>query len=280
MALFSCKKDPDQNITNEYYEIVQCDTSHVDTTGTDSVTAILLPAEFQEWANIFEGEGVGAAVNLYEDILILFNSDGDRFAWFEDQEIKAVYDLSTNNHVLENCPFSSVSAAVLLNGNDLYVFDADDNEYCAANNFIPENTPGSWDDDDFLDFQNPYETWLWGNDYSFPFNTAEAAWNYSNDGGSCFDATEDTQYTWISSGNEVAKYDTWGSFEDEFDIENWTAENNCGGPDGLIPFENIGAACRYTKPNMIQEIFFSEDGTQFCYYNVSEGIFSEIYDLY
>jgi hypothetical protein len=80
-------------------------------------------------------------------------------------------------------------------------------------------------------------------------------------------------------GDEIVEY-TSGEFQNEEDIDEWTAENNCGGPDGLLPIENIGAICRYVKPNMIQEIFFNEEGTQFCFYTVSEGIFSEIYDLY
>ena len=281
LAYHSCKKDPDQQITNEYYTVVQCDTTHTDSTNADSTT-IFLPTEFMEWANIFEGEGIGAAVNLSEDILILFNLEGDRFAWFEDQEIKAVYDLNENNHVLEGYPFSHVRAALLMDGDDLYLFDEDGQSFAIAYNFNPNQTAGSWDDDDFLSFDEDTYTiqdgWIFG--YDFPFNQIEAAWNYSNDNGSCFDALADAFYSWLSNGYEIGRYETGNSSDANYDLENWTAENNCGGPDGLIPFESLGAACRYMKPNSIQEIFFNEDGTQFCYYNVSEGVFSEVYNLY
>jgi len=282
-ALYACKKEPSQNITNEFYEIVECDTSHVDTTATDSIPSMMLPAEFQAWADIFEGEGIGAAVNLTEDILILFNLEGDRFAWFEDQEITAVYDLSENNHVLESYPLDNVRAALVMGGNDLYLFDEDGETYAVAYNFDPSQADGSWDDDDFLEFdQETYNIgsgWSFG--YDYPFNDIEAAWNYSYDNGTCFDAQADQSYSWLSNGDEVGLFYQPGNYWiQNQELEYWTAENNCGGPDGLVPFEFIGAACRYYKPNVIQEIIFNEDGTQFCYYNVSEGIFSVVYDLY
>ena len=72
------------------------------------------------------------------------------------------------------------------------------------------------------------------------------------------------------------------SFEWEssaFHIEAFTVVNHCDGPDGLLPFERIGAICRIVRPNMIQKLYFSEDGMSFAYQSVSEGIFSEVYEL-
>ncbi|MFK7756668.1 MAG: hypothetical protein AB8B53_07030 [Flavobacteriales bacterium] len=279
LFIFSCKKEQAaDNITNEYYTVVECDTTHTDSI----ITSIQLPEEFQAWAGIFDGDGVGAAINLTEDILVLFNLDGTKFAWFEDQEIMATYNLSDNNHFLENCPFSAISAAMVLNTDRFYIFNEDGSEYTAAS-FNVEDVEGSYNDDDFMTFtENVFALEFWGDD-SIPFSNIGAMWNYSAPNNSCFDATEDWNYYWMvnGSGTEVIQYfSPYGTFNEPIEIENWTAENNCNGQDGLIPFTTVGAACRYKKPNTIQEIFFNQDGTQFSYHNVSEGVFSEVYNLY
>ncbi len=276
--LFACKKEkPADNITNEYYTVVECDT-----TTHDSLETILLPTEFQDWANIFDGEGVGAAINLTEDILVLFNLEGTKFAWFEDQQIMAEYDLSQNNHFLENCPFSTITAGMVINQNRFYIINEDGDEYTSGT-FDVANASGSFDDDDFLNFSGSTNNLSeWGDD-SIPFSGIEAMWNFSYPNSSCFDAMADYDYYWMidANGDEIVSYfSPYGSFEPSYEISNWTAENNCNGQDGLIPFDAVGAACRYVKPNTIQEIFFSLDGTQFCYHNVSEGVFSEVYNLY
>ncbi len=277
IVLFSCKKEtPRTTIKNEYYTIVECDSTHQDSIVPDSI-----PAEFQELVGIFDGDGVGAAINIYEDIIILFNLTGDKFAWFEDQQVQAVYDLSSNNHVLEGCPFDAVSAGAVIRENRFYIFNEDGDEYVEAS-FQPEETPESWDDDDFLQFDGTWQIEDWGYG-ALPFNSVECMWNFSFPNESCFDASEETNNTWIvdGSGDMVGRYyEPSFNFNNEQPIAHWTAENNCNGQDGILPFESIGAACRYVKPNTIQEIFFSLDGTQFTYYNVSEGIFSEVYDLY
>ena len=109
-------------------------------------------------------------------------------------------------------------------------------------------------------------------------------WNLSNPGEGCFDAflEYDVLLMADSNGDELQPYSIENFFfsDGPFPTEIWTAENNCGGPDGIMPFEAIGAATQYVLPNKIMNIFFNQDGTQMVFYTLSEGEFSEIYDLY
>ncbi len=243
-----------------------------------------LPEQFAAWKNIFEGNGVGAAVNLHEDVLLLFSMEGDQYAWFEEEEIKAVYNMSDSNGPLSSYSLGSVGAAVVLNQNALYLISDDGDRYMAGS-FDNDFIEGSWNNADAISFSGSvHDLYEWGPDNTCPFNSVGAMWNYSGPGSGCFDAFEEYNHYWMinNTGDEMVLYysPSGGNFHDVEELENWTAENNCGGADGLLPFEAVSAVCRIVYPNRITEVFFSEDGTQFTYYNVSEGEFSEVYDLY
>jgi len=241
----------------------------------------VIPEEFQAFSGIFDGEGIGCAVNLTKDVLLIFNKSGNKYAWFEEQEIKVIQDVTDNDGPFQDCPFNNIGAIGHWVDSRIYFFD-DEGENYSYFDFDPEDVEGSWNDNSLFVFaSNSWETYQWGPDNTCPFAKIGAMWAYSSPGTNCFDAAEYEGAIWMANedGDEIVYY-TNNTFQDEKDIDEWTAENNCGGPDGLIPFTNIGAVCRYVKANMIQELFFTEDGTQFCYYTVSEGVFSEIYDLY
>lgn len=243
-----------------------------------------LPEEFIAIAGLFDGNGIGAAVNLTEDIVLLFNVDGDKYAWLEDDEIKATYNVSDPDGHFGESMIQSIGAIGYLNGSTVFLFDLTGMTYTSAT-FDPGDADEGWINDELFTFAtSTFSLTQWGVDNSCPFTSIGAIWNYSNPGFSCFGATENTTLTWMVDGlgtNYVLySYPSSGTFVEEEELENWTAINNCNGPDGLIPFDAIGAACRLVRTNKIQELFFSEDGLQFSFYNVSEGEFSEVYDLY
>lgn len=244
-----------------------------------------IPSEFAEFAGVFDGEGVGSAVNLKDDIILLFNQDGDRYAWFEDQEIKVIRDLDDNDSPFATCPLETVGAACLVSEDRMYIFN-EEGELYIYGDFNYNEIEGEYDDENFFTWASsePSEAWQWGPDNTNPFTRISAMWIQSEMNGDCFDATPSFPGMIMADGNgdELVYYslENYSFSDNPYEIDQFTAENNCGGLDGLMPFESIGAACRHVEPNQIREIFFNEEGTQFCYFTVSEGIFSEIYELY
>lgn len=267
-VLISCSKDetPNEN-------------------GNNDPSGPTLPTEFQDFAGIFDGEGVGAAINLTEDIVILFSTEGDRYAWFEEGEVHAVRSFSDQeSHFDDDFRIDQVGAATLVNNSTAYFFDTLGSHYSTAT-FDPADADEGWNNSNLFSFSsNLHDLTEWGPDNTCPFAAVGAAWPWTDPNEDCFDASIDDEWIHMvnKAGDEYVYYYSpdGGSFDPAEELENWTATNNCNGPDGLIPFEKVGAAFRYIRPNMIQEIFFNEDGTQFCYYAVSEGEFSEVYNLY
>lgn len=264
--LFSCNKD-----NNDKPEDPTSPTSNI-------------PEKFRAFAGIFDGNGVGAAVNLRDDVILLFNQDGDKYAWFEDNEIKGVLNLDDNESAFRSSTIESVGAACLTSETTLYIFDLEGENYTFAH-FNSENVSGSWDDEEFFDWSTgSSQTWQWGPDNTIALDRVSALWNLSDPGEDCFDAVFEIDMLNMADGNgdRMQPYSIKNFYftDGPFPTENWTAENNCGGPDGIIPFNKISAACSYVQPNMIQDIVFNADGTKFSFYTVSQGEWSEIYSLY
>jgi len=264
-TLFSCKKE---------------DTAPQSNTPTNPP----VESDFVALNGVFDGDGVGAAVNLTEDIVILFSQDGERYAWFEEGLIQLERDMNAANSHFADLALDGIGAATVLNNGQLYAFDLTGDMYNKIDYSVAAVDEG-WNDPSVFSFNSPvYPIAIWGVDNSYPYEAVTAAWSYSDPGTSCFDATSEQLNIWMmsESGDEYARWSfpNGGTFVESDELENWTAENNCGGPDGLMPFNAISAAFRIIHPNKIQEVFFNEDGTKYCYYAVSEGVFSEIYDLY
>lgn len=243
-----------------------------------------LPTEFQYIKQIFNGEGVGAAVNLTEDIVLIFNQAGDKYVWVEDDEIQATYSLTDATGHLEDCPLNSIGSAAVVSGAQprVYFFDTAGMNYCSATFSVADADEG-WNYNSLFTFGSSVLPLTgWGPD-NCPFTNIRAMWRYSNPGTTCYGASEADQIAWMvnETGDEIIKYTNTngGSFDAPIELENWTATNNCNGPDGLIPLETLGAVYRIVRPNKIQEVMFNLTGDQFCFYNVSEGVFSQVYDV-
>lgn len=267
---FACKKD-------------ETDPPEAPPPPTPPVSTVNLPEEFAALENIFDGNGIGAAVNLSEDILLFFNMDGDKYAWFENNQVVFTKNISDPEGHFADYALSTVGAAALLNGSTVYLFELNGENYSVFNFDMVEIDNASTNMDAFTFSNSSFSLSQWGPDNTCPFATISAMWNFSQ-ASACFTAFENDDYTWMvnGSGNRVVRYYSpdGGNFSPFIELENWIAVNHCLGPDGLIPFESIGAACRYVKPNMIQELFFNQDGKSFSMYTLGEGVFSEIYHLY
>ena len=270
LTLFSCKKD--EAVTPSPPPPPPADTSLVN-----------LPEEFAALEGLFNGNGIGAAVNITEDIILFFNMDGDKYAWFEDNEVHLVKNINDADGHFSNFALDNIGAATLFNGTSIYMFDNSGINYQTMTFDLEDVDEGYIDNDVFAFSASTHQLYEWGPDNTCPFSSISAILNYSKP-NACFDATEDVIWTAMinGAGNEYVWYEapTGGLFHSPEEIENWVFENMCNGPDGLLPFDAISAACRYVKPNGIQELFFDEDGKTFTIQNVSEGIFSEIYSLY
>jgi hypothetical protein len=264
--LFSCSKDDDQP------------------NPAPSEPQNTLPEKYRAFKNIFDGNGVGAAADLGMGVILLFNQDGDRYAWFEDGEIKVELDLDDSESIFRDAPLQSVGAAALTRDNRLYIFN-EEGERFAYCNFEADEVERGWNDEDLFSWNsssNP--TNEWGPDNTIAFDRVSAMWTLANPGEGCFDAFVEYRTMNMADGNgdRLQPYDIPGFFfsDGPFDTDLWTAENNCGSADGLIPFDRISAACRFIEPNQVDEILFSADGTQFIFYTVSVGEVSEVYELY
>ncbi len=243
-----------------------------------------LPAEYAALQNIFDGEGVGAAANLGMDIVILFNQSGTRYAWFQDQELKLVKDIGDSDSHFSGIVPETIGAASLGFPNKLWFFNREGDRFSAVT-FDETNLENGWMNPDLFDLVNYNEvTTNWSQNNDSQFDRVTAMWPYSDPGSGCFEASTqaDVVYMANGAGDKLTRYShSEGAFVDgPFDTNILIARNNCGGDDQTLPMDGIGAACRYVEPDRIREIFFSADGKQFCFYTVSEGIFSEIYDLY
>jgi len=261
--LFSCNKDKDDGPSNN--------------SGSN------IPAEFKAFKDLFNGNGIGAAVNLKNDVILLFNIDGDQYAWFEDNEIKAVFSLDDNENAFSSSILETIGAAALMSETRLVIFDATGENFTFAD-FNSNDVSGNWDDADFLSWtsqSNPISEWGDGN---YALNGLSAMWNLSNTGDTCMAATVQIDIINMVDGNgdTMQPFSAEGNYfsNGPFPTEIFTARNNCSGEDGMMPFEEIGAACSYVNGGKIKDIIFNAEGNQFTFYTVSEGVFSEIYDLY
>lgn len=242
-----------------------------------------LPDPYKSLKGVFNGNGIGAAFNITENIIILFNTDGDKYAWFEDGAIQVTRDLSDPNGPFEDCSFTKISAAAACYGSNstYYFFDETGQNYTSAV-IDPAASDEAWNDNNLISWSSStFPLTDWGND-DCPFSGISAMWRWSNPGTTCFGASTAEKFVWMinETGDEISRYYNGNTtFTPADEIENWLAVNNCNGPDGLTPFETVGAAFQFVHPNKIQDVIISGDGLQFSYYNVSEGVFSPIYDI-
>lgn len=270
MALVGCKKEETTETTG--------------TTPTGAPSTVNLPTEFESLEGIFDENGIGAAVNLSKEVILFINQDGDQYAWYEGGEIKVVLDLDDANSIFRDSPLETVGAACMTSTSRIYIYNEEGENYTFAN-LQESDIEGEWDNEDLFEWSTgSSETWQWGPDNTIPFNRVSAMWTSTEMNGDCFDAEINYDDMWMADGNGdeivmwgISDFDWQG---DPVDTDEFVVENNCNGMDGILPFDKISAVCRIEKPNLIQEMYFNEDGTKFTIQTVSEGIFTEIYSLY
>ncbi|MEM7163096.1 MAG: hypothetical protein AAF487_11730, partial [Bacteroidota bacterium] len=140
------------------------------------------PEQFSQWRGLFNGEGIGAAFNLTEDIIVLFDKDGERYAWFENEEIKFVNDLNATDSPFVNCIFNQVGASAKTREDVLYVFDDEGARYTNAAIDL-DRIDGGWDDPELFDWWQSYSpTNNWGPDNTIPINSVSAIWPLTDPG--------------------------------------------------------------------------------------------------
>jgi len=263
LAVASCKKDGDDPSDN------QAPTNP-------------LPEQYREMRGIFNGNGVGAAADLAPGVVLLFNQDGDRYAWLEDGEIKVERELDDSESIFRDSDMETVGAATRTAAGQISIFNASGEQFASASFNANAVENGSENAHLFSWNGSPENTSAWSSNTTF--SQISAMWTLTKPGDDCFDATVvfETVNMANGSGDQLQPYFIPGDFfsDGPFATHLWKAKNNCGGDDGVTPFDRIAAACRYIHGDRTEEVLFSEDGTRFCYYTVSEGIMSEVFELY
>lgn len=243
----------------------------------------LLPTEFQALFNIFEGQGIGAATNLNDDIILFFSSDGEQYAWFEDEEIKRKGRLDDEGGLFEGISFSSIGSASLYTEVRIALFNQSGDTYQWML-IDPERIKGNSAANNLFDFgEDTFALWQWGNDNSCPFERVGALMGFSKEPRGCETVEDDDNFLWMVNpeGDELSRYTLdRADFDEEVELERWRSESTCGGSPEVMPINNIGAACAYEPDGEdYQQLIISKDGTEMTIINGTKGTVSEVYNL-
>ena len=277
--------------------LLLCSCSKEEPMGSESMeeTKTEIPAPFTALAGLFDGNGIGAAVDLDEEVMLFFNMDGDKYAWYEDEEIKATFELDDPLGPLAHIPLGSVGAAGRISyGNEtatIYFVTVAGDTYCAGRIDNTDNDrgmtgkmKGEYENADLVEFSGIiHELRIWGPDDECPFSSIGAFHSFSV-GNECSDYSLllDNVLMFNGEGDEYVPYFSpdGGTFFDTLKFEDLVAENECGGPDGEMPVESIAAAGTYLTRTNNYDLFFSQDGKSLFFYKTSEGIIDQVYPLY
>ena len=243
----------------------------------------LLPTEFRALFKIFDGQGVGAAFNLNDDIMIFFSLDGQEYAWFEDQEIKRSGRLDEPEGLFTGLAFSTVGGATSWEDDQIALFNNIGGTYQWLR-FDPDLIKGnSADNTQFTLSENTNNLWEWGNDYSCPFEKAGALMGFSKVPQGCTEVGDDDDFLWIinKEGDKLSRYvKELSEFDAEIDLEQWRSESVCGGSPVVLPINTIGAVCVYEPDGQdYKELFFTRDGTEMIILNGTKSTVTEVYSL-
>ncbi len=241
-----------------------------------------LPAEFQSLNGIFNGQGIGAATNIGDDIILFFSLDGQSYAWYEENEIKRTARLDEEDGLFDGYALGTVGAAIDFEEEQLVFFNKSGGVYQWAD-IDPDAVVGASLNDSLIEFSDV--TWglsEWGIDDSCPFDDIGAMMGFSKFPEGCNIVEDDDLYLWMISddGDALTRYvkeDT--DFDDDVDLELWRSENLCGGSPVVFPMQSIGAACIYEDDIQSVQLFFSNSGKQMTIFNPSTGMYSEVFNI-
>lgn len=225
------------------YDVVNCELK-----GT------LPPVTFQPWVDLFE-DGVGAATNVRDDIVILFNGAGTEYAWFHDRQIKGgKFSVADPAGPLGDIPFDAVGSAVLFNDGNIYLMNKAGTKY-APYTFSPGAVSGEPQNSPFGSFSGPYDINEWGNNDDHPFaveGMGAATRRINIPSGINY-----SMYLFNNNGDEYVRYEDGDFLQVTTDFADW------GPTDQHEEFTVVGAATRIQLGSTEHNIFFNKEGTEF-----------------
>ncbi len=213
---------------------------------------VLPPVTFKPWVDLFD-DGVGAATNVRDDIVILFNGAGTEYAWFHDRQIKGeIYSIADNAAPLGVVPFDAVGSALLFEDGSIYLMNKEGTKY-APFKFTSGTVSGDPQNTPFGSYSGVFDINQWGsNNHPFAVEGMGAATrrieipsgvNYS-------------MYLFNNDGNKYVGYQD-GTFGPVIDFADW------GPADQHEEFTVVGAATRIQLGATEHNIFFNKEGDEF-----------------
>ena len=250
-----------------------------------------IPGAFQYLAGIFDGEGVGAVLDLRR-ATVLFNPAGDQYAWVENGEIKVIRRIDDSLSPFRKTILGSIGPSFLSIPKTAYFFDRSGSRYTTAT-YDFKDVAGKWDDPDLFSFSNKsYGPRDWGGRDECPFTTIGAIWEYQvNRFCSYYAPDYYAVYMTNGDGNLFTQYAfSKERFGGVVNAVNQYEIYTCDGEDGdkhqtamgQIPFSSIRAVMTYygTGSLPVGEVFFISDGKQFGYNQFETGEVLGPFDLY
>ena len=214
----------------------------------------LPPVTFQSWVDLFE-DGVGAATNVRDDIVILFNGAGDKYAWFHDRQIKGeTYSIADTTAPLGVVPFDAVGSAVLFDDGSIYLMNKQGTKY-APYKFTPGTVSGDPQNAPFGEYSsvNDINNWGTNDDHPFAVEGMGAAVKQIKKPASVAVSV----YVFNNNGDKYVRYEDGEFFQVTTDFADW------GPADQHEEFTVVGAATRIQLGSSEHNIFFNKEGTEF-----------------
>jgi len=227
------------------YDVVECELK-----GT------LPPVTFRPWVDLFE-DGVGAATNVRDDIVILFNGAGTEYAWFHDRQIKGdKFSVADTAGPLGDIPFDAVGSAVLFEEGNIYLMNKAGTKY-APYVFNSASVSGDPPTTPFGNHSRVYDINEWGtsDDHPFAVEGMGAAVKRINTSANA------SMYLFNSDGDKYVLYQD-GTFGSVTDFADW------GPADQHEEFTVVGAATRIQLGSTEHNIFFNKEGTEFVIFDL------------
>ncbi|PKD44677.1 thiol-activated cytolysin family protein [Rhodohalobacter barkolensis] len=212
----------------------------------------LPPVTFRSWVDLFD-DGVGAATNVKDDIVILFNGAGTEYAWFHDRQIKGeIYSIADNAAPLGVVPFDAVGSALLFEEGNIYLMNKEGTKY-APFKFTPGPLSGEPQNTQFGSYSSVFDINQWGSDnHPFAVEGMGAATKRIN----IPSGINYSMYLFNNDGDRYVGYQD-GTFSAVTDFADW------GPADQHEEFTVVGAATRIKLGATEHNIFFNKDGTEF-----------------
>lgn len=252
-----------------------------------------LPEDFRDFATVFSGEGIGGIISLSYESHILISTDGDKYAWFEGNQVTSEWELSNSEGPFKNLPttINHVETGMILqpykDPNYLYLVVEEGRKYmaCRVNGNVDDNN--NWENpnfyfDDFSEIRDVEDQW--GTDGTYPIGTIGAC--IKNNYVGCLNGISVALEEFLlvnKEGNQLIRYKVDGLVNSPpSNIESLTNFSGAGCPPDEYdtPFASIGAiALMETKSGQLAAVYFSKEGKSFAYYTEGDSSISEKYSL-